>query len=556
MTPLNLDYNTGAAYYGDCADIMTAWKNQGVQGIIDLIYLDPPFNSNRNYGAPTSKAKDTDTGSLDAFTDMWTYDAPARERTERICKTSAHPAGELIGGLRGYLEKRDDGMLAYLTYMADRLWLLHGLLKETGSIYLHCDPSANYYLRLLMDSVFGQKNFRNEIVWKRATSAQKGSQYLPKTWGNNTDTILYYAKSNEHKPHPFRSLTEQEIADKFAKTDEHGRKYQVQSGSIFRALSMGDRPNLCYEWRGFRNPHPSGWRLSKKRLEEEYQKGNIVIRKDGKLERRQFLEDYPGIKPGNLWDDIPPAMGNEREGYPTQKPMALLDRIIKASSNEGDVVLDPFCGCGTALHSAYNLKRQFIGIDISVFSIYSVTKERLREKCGLEVPVYGIPTNIEGARLLAKQDWESFEAWAAESLNFGDIGILSNKIKRCDGGVDGKGKLFGKTADGEDEVIVQVKSGAPTIDQVKAFANIIQSNRKVAAGIFITLDESDWTAGMEKWAQSLGAFTMPDGTRSFRRMQHWPVSDRFAGEDGVYPKMPIMVNPLNGKPLVNIGHTF
>ena len=142
-------------------------------------------------------------------------------------------------------------------------------------------------------------------------------------------------------------------------------------------------------------------------------------------------------------------------------------------------------------------------------------------------------------------------------MNFGDIGILSNKIKRCDGGIDGKGKLFGTTDDGEDEVIEQVKGSAPSIDQVKAFANIIQSNPKVAAGIFITLDGKDWSSGMEKWAQSLGTFTMPNGTRSFRRLQHWPITDRFKKKgEREYPKMPIMVNPLNGKPLVNIGTTI
>ena len=276
MSTINLDYKPNAAYYGDCEEIIQAWKEQGVQGIIDLIYLDPPFNSNRNYGHPTAKAKKSETGSMDAFSDMWTYDDKAIQRVQNICN-SYHPARELIKALKDYLYKHDSGMLAYLSYMADRLRLLHGLLRDTGSIYLHCDPFANYYLRLLMDAVFGSKNFRNEIVWKRTTSSQKGSQHLSKTWGNNIDTILFYAKSNEHKPKPFRQLIEQEITDKFTKTDEHGRKYQVQAGAIFRALSMGDRPNLCYEWRGFRNPHPSGWRLSKNRLEEEYQKGNIVI---------------------------------------------------------------------------------------------------------------------------------------------------------------------------------------------------------------------------------------------------------------------------------------
>ncbi len=514
MTTINLDYHTGAAYYGDCADIMTAWKKQGVQGIIDLIYLDPPFNSNRNYGAPTARAKDSDTGSMDAFTDMWTYDQPAYERTERICKTIAHPAGELISGLRSYLEKRDDGMLAYLTYMADRLWILHGLLKETGSIYLHCDPSANYYLRLLMDSVFGPKNFRNEIVWCY-TGPSNTKRWFPR----KHDTILCYGKTR-------RTPKSQAIETKF---NPEAIRISYSEDSV-------------------------------KRFAKQYNEGkgsSVIFRAGHDLKRIQdkFSE---GKMPEDWWSDISPVgrIKGEYLGFPTQKPLKLLDRIIQASSNEGDVVLDPFCGCGTALHSAFNNKRQFIGIDISVFSVHSVTRKRMKNKCGLDVPIYGIPTNIAGAKLLAKQDWESFEAWAAESLNFGDIGILSNKIKRCDGGIDGKGKLYGKTSDGEDEVIVQVKGGAPSIDQVKAFANIIQSNPRVAAGIFITMDQKDWTAGMEKWAQSLGTFTMPEGTRSFRRLQHWPVSNRFIGEDGVYPKMPIMVNPLNGKPLVNIGHTF
>lgn len=195
-----------------------------------------------------------------------------------------------------------------------------------------------------------------------------------------------------------------------------------------------------------------------KRFAKQYKEGkdkSKIFAEGHDTERNQELAKQGKI-PEDWWTDISPVgrIKGEYLGFPTQKPLKLLDRIIQTSSNEGDVVLDPFCGCGTALHSAFNNNRQFIGIDISVFSVYSVTKERMREKCGVEVPIYGIPTNIEGAKMLAKQDWESFEAWAAESLNFGDIGILSNKIKRCDGGIDGKGKLYGKTEDGEDEVIV------------------------------------------------------------------------------------------------------
>ena len=209
----------------------------------------------------------------------------------------------------------------------------------------------------------------------------------------------------------------------------------------------------------------------------------------------------------NWWTDIAIAARSKKEwlGYPTQKPLKLLDRIIQASSNKGDVILDPFCGCGTALHSAANNKRQFVGIDISVFSVYSVTKERMRDKCGIEVPIYGIPTNMAGARLLAKQDKFAFESWAGEVLNFGNIGILSNKIQRCDGGIDGKGKLLGETEDGKDEVIVQVKGGGFTINDVKAFKETIQSKKRVAAGIFIPSTARD---GRTEWKRlrALAAF--------------------------------------------------
>ena len=515
MTTINLDYQPDAAYYGDCADIMTAWKEKGVQGIIDLIYLDPPFNSNRNYGAPTSKSKDSDTGSMDAFTDMWTWDEQSAERVEVILKTPAHPARELFASLRGYLEKRDAGMLAYLSYMADRLWLCQQLLKETGSIYLHCDPTANYYLRLLMDAIFGAKNFRNEIVWCY-TGPSNTKRWFPR----KHDTILCYGKTRQtpkskaietkFNPEAVRIPYSEDYVKRFAKQYNEGK----EKSKIFAGGHNTER--------------------------------NQELAKQGKT-------------PEDWWTDISPVgrIKGEYLGFPTQKPLALLDRIINASTNEGDVVLDPFCGCGTTIHSAINNKRRFVGIDISVFSIHSVTKDRIAEECGIDIPVYGIPTNITGARLLAKQDPFAFEAWAAETLNFGDIGILSNKIKRGDGGIDGKGLLYGKTEDGEDEVIVQVKSGRVSVDSVRAFAEVIKSNPRVAAGIFITMDDKEWTKGFEQKALSLGTFKMPNGTRQFRRMQHWPVSDRFKNKgEGEYPKMPIMVNPLNGKPLVNIGTTI
>ncbi len=513
MTTINLDYKPNAAYYGDCEEIIQAWKEQGVQGLIDLIYLDPPFNSNRNYGAPTSKSKKNDSGSLDAFTDMWTYNMKAHERVERIInEQKLHPAHLLIKSLFPYLKENDPGMLAYLSYMADRLRLLKGLLRETGSIYLHCDPFANYYLRLLMDAIFGPKNFRNEIVW-HYSNLSAAKRYFPR----KHDTVICYGKSR------------QDI--KTQKDPAFQTKFNPDAVRVPYSESSHNR--VKYKGSGFAKKAKGSW-----------------IHEEGKI-------------PDDVWE-IPLLKGNEREGYATQKPLKLLDRIIQASTNEGDVVLDPFCGCGTAMHSAVNNKRRFIGMDISVFTIYEVARKRLKRECGLDVPILGIPTNFDGAKMLAAKDKRKFEDWAAESLTFGNIGIISNKIKSFDRGIDGSGLLYGQTEYGEDKVIVQVKGGKFTINDVRAFKDRIRSLPDVAAGIFITLDGDNpkskhrWTKGMEAEAMDLGTFQMPGGDKTFRRMQHWSVRDRFKGKDGkgVYPEMPIMINPFNEKPMIEIGDTI
>ena len=340
---------------------------------IDLIYLDPPFNSNRTYAAPIGSqaagAAFKDTWTLSDVDNAWHGEIADREPA----LYQAIHASELIHG---------KSMKSYLIMMAVRLLEIKRILKKTGSLYLHCDPTASHYLKVLMDSIFGKNNFKSEITWKRATSTQKGSQHRSKRWGNNADILLYYAASSATALRPERELTEPEIKEKFRHVDENGERYYNDSAHIWRTPNMGTRPNLCYEWRGFVNPHPSGWRLSKERLEEEYEKGNIVIRADGKLERRKYLKDYKGASYGNIWDDVLPPTREERTGYPTQKPVALLERIIKASSNAADVVLDPFCGCATTCVAAERLKRQWIGIDISVKAV-DLVRMRLEKEVGL-----------------------------------------------------------------------------------------------------------------------------------------------------------------------------
>ena len=336
---------------------------------IDLIYLDPPFNSKRNYAAPIGSQ-----AAGAAFSDTWSLDDIKKEwvetlETENKALWAAITAAGLISG---------ESMQSYLTYMAIRLIEMKRILKNAGSIYLHCDPTASHYLKLLMDSLFGKKNFRNEITWQRHTSLAKGSQHAPKTWGTTTDTILFYAGEEAHLA-PYRDMSESEVTAQFPEVDEAGERYYDDSAHIWSTPNMGARPNLCYEWRGFVNPHPSGWRLSKTRLEEEYEKGNFVIREDGKLERRKYQRDFKGKQVGNLWSDIPHVAGNEKTGYPTQKPLKLLERIIQASSNEGDMVLDPFCGCATTCIAAEKLNRQWIGIDIEEEARNQVIKRLHKE---------------------------------------------------------------------------------------------------------------------------------------------------------------------------------
>ena len=363
---VNANVNPKTIFTGDNLPIMRGMNSESV----DLIYLDPPFNSKANYAAPIGSE-----AAGAAFKDTWTLSDVDITWLDLI--EAKHPALNRV--IHAAMTNSDK---SYLIYMAVRLLEMKRILKDTGSVYLHCDPTMSHLLKLVMDAVFGKRNFRSEITWKRATSTQKGSQHRSLRWGNNVDILLFYASSLSTSLSPERELTEQEIREKFDRVDENGRRYYDDSAHIWSSPNMGPRPNLCYEWRGFVNPHPSGWRLSKERLEEEYQKGNIVIRPDGKLERRKYLEDYKGASYGNLWDDILPASGNERTGYPTQKPVALLDRIIKASSNEGDTVLDPFCGCATTLVAADRLQRDWIGIDISAKAAELVV-ERIRDDQGM-----------------------------------------------------------------------------------------------------------------------------------------------------------------------------
>jgi len=372
-------------YEGDNLEILSKFPDNS----IDLIYADPPFFSNKHYEVIWD-----DGAEVRAFQDRW-----------------------------------QGGIEHYITWMEPRLRECWRVLKPTGSMYLHCDWHANAHLRILMDKIFGEKNFINEIIWKRIFGAGKSSQYASRRFGANIDTIFLYSKSSKYYLSTLRELSESEINEKFNLIDSKGNRYYDDSAHIFRPQGLGARPNLCYEWKGFKNRSSAGWTMKKDRLEEEYGKGNIVILSNGKLQRRKYLRDYEGMSISNLWDDIPPVVGNESLGYPTQKPVALLIRIISASSKEGDVVLDPFCGCGTTLAAAQKLKRRWIGIDVSPTACKLMVR-RIRQQ--FSISSHLIKGKVDLSYVKKLEPFE-FQNWVVVDKFYGTV----SRTKSGDMGIDG-----------------------------------------------------------------------------------------------------------------------
>ena len=395
---------------GDNYDVLRQLPDE----CIDLIYLDPPFNSNQFYVAAFGDKSRVGR----QLRDIWRWTAGTQRSFEDIDRQAFRSAAHkrLLDCLKGVRLQAGDtsDMAGYIVYMARRLMQMRRVLKRTGSIYLHCDPHANAYLRIPMDAIFGERNFRNEIVWQRAAGRAKGSQHAAKSYGSYTDSILYYTKSNASLFNgAFLPLSESELTEKFPHVDERGR-YNTDV-PLFCQPSMGARPNLCYEYKGIRNPHPSGWRVSKDKLTEMDRQGEIIWREGKRPLRKSYANRYKGKPVGSLWTDIPNiTAGSERVGYPTQKPRALLERIIKASSNRGDLVMDPFCGCGTAADAAATLGRKYLGIDISGIAV-RVMQQRLESRGEAVKPVvYGLEwTDF---------DWRQFEERALMSRDAAEDG--------------------------------------------------------------------------------------------------------------------------------------
>jgi site-specific DNA-methyltransferase (adenine-specific) len=348
-------------FCGDNLDVLR--KEIGAESV-DLIYLDPPFNSNASYSAIFGKpAAGEPPRRIEAFHDAWLWDDRAHDAFDQAVRSGSAGAAATLRAMRSVLQ--DNDMMAYLAMMAVRLMEMHRVLKPTGTLYLHCDPTASHYLKILLDAVFGTANYRNEIIWKRSNPKSHVSTNFPTC----TDTILRYCKGPDAiYRQPFEAHDPDYVARAYRYRDDRG---------VYRLLPLlnpnDDRPNLTYEFLGVTRV----WRWTRERMQKAYDDGLVFQLKPGAVPQyKKYLSESKGRTVTNCWTDIPQAAGSESSGYPTQKPLALLERIIAASSNEGDVVLDPFCGSGTTLHAAQKLGRRWLGIDMAPVAI-GVVKRRL-----------------------------------------------------------------------------------------------------------------------------------------------------------------------------------
>ena len=351
-------------FTGDNLEVMRGINS----ACIDLIYLDPPFNSNADYAAPIgSKAAGA------AFKDTWTLDDVDLAWHGQIAEE--HPGLYTIINAAG--ECHGKSMKAYLIMMGVRLLEMKRLLKPTGSIYLHCDPTASHYLKMVMDTIFGRSNYRNEIIWKRNTGNSAGHQF-----GRVHDTILYFTQTDDRV---WNGITGEEHSPEQLsrfKVDESGRLF---TGQDLTAPNHSKEPS--FEWRGTTPGITRRWAHSLDALEQFWSEGRILLKRDGtpRLDGlKVYLDDLPGPKLQSVWTDVSRVSntGAERLGYPTQKPLKLLERIIKASSHEGQMVLDPFCGCATACVAAEHLQREWIGIDLSEKAA-DLVRHRLTDAAGI-----------------------------------------------------------------------------------------------------------------------------------------------------------------------------
>ena len=507
-----------ALYYGDNLSVL---RESIATESVDLIYLDPPFNSQATYNLLfRSPAGARSQAQIEAFEDTWHWGQEAEDAFTEVMHSGNTNAADMLRAMRSFLGEND--MMAYLAMMAIRLIELHRVLKSTGSLYLHCDPTASHYLKIVLDSIFGPKRFQNEIKWKR-THAHGDSR---NKFANVTDILLFYAKGDAKIFSRQMVGYSAEYITKYYRYEEPGgRRYQLVS-----LRSPTPRPNLTYEYKGI-PPHRNGWAVSREKMEQMDREGRLRFpEKSGQtIREKYYLDEMPGVPVTDFWDDIPPinSQAQERLGYPTQKPLQLLERIVDASSQAGHIILDPFCGCGTAVHAAEKMNRLWIGIDITHLAI-SLIERRLKDAFpSIAFDVHGTPKDLDGARDLALRDKYQFQWWAVSLI---EAQPFAGKKKGADGGIDGL-IYFRSSAKTTERAIVSVKGGDNVgVPMVRDLKGVLE-REKAPIGVFLTLVPP--TKPMITEAASAGFYEL--GGRRYPRLQIITIEQALAGTKPAIP---------------------
>ena len=515
---------TNTLYYGDNLLVL---RDHIPDESVDLVYLDPPFNSNATYNVLfKEQSGEASPAQIKAFTDTWEWTLEAERTYEReIMLNPATPVNvkEMISAFRQFIGS--NAMMAYLVMMAPRLVELHRVLKPTGSLYLHCDPTASHYLKILLDAVFGNASYRNEAIWKRQSAHSDARGY-----GSVHDTILFYVKSEDFTwNQSFQPYDPAYVQQYYRYEDPDGR--QFMSGDLGAAGLQGG--GYEYEWKGVVRV----WRVPIATMERLDGEGRIFYTRNGIPRIKRYLDESKGNPVQDVWTDIESLRSwhQERLGYPTQKPEALLERIIRASSNEGDVVLDPFCGCGTAVAAAQKLGRQWLGIDITHLAV-ALMKNRLRTAFELEpgrdYAVVGEPEDSGSARALWEQDPFQFQFWAVSLL---EAQPQSEQRRGADRGIDGLLYFIDGPRRSTHKIVVQVKGGRVSSPQVRDLKGVVE-REKAALGLFISLDPP--TRDMQREAASGGLFHSDLWQRDYPRIQLRTVEQMLSGPGFDLPPRP------------------
>jgi site-specific DNA-methyltransferase (adenine-specific) len=509
-------------FYGDNLDVL---RKHIADESVDLVYLDPPFNSNRSYNVIFGKHKVGGNGAaaqIQAFDDTWHWTTVTGQQYQRyVAEELPMRVADALTAFRTLLGEND--AMAYLVNMAPRLVELHRVLRPTGSLYLHCDPTMSHYLKVLLDATFSAENFRNEIVWRRTAAKGLSSRRL----AANHDVILSYQRSPSATWNESAGFIPYDESDLDAKT---AAKYchHDADGRLYRLASLinpsPDRPNLTYEFMGVTRV----WRWTKERMGKALEDGLIIQTAPGRVpQMKRLLDEQRGRPLNDVWSDIAPlnSQAAERLGYPTQKPLALLERIISVSSNKGDVVLDPFCGCGTTVDAAQRLGRQWIGVDITFIAVDLIEK-RLRHAYGESVTgtyeTDGIPRDMGSAHALFERSPFDFERWAVSRIS-----AQPNVKQVGDKGIDGVARFYlDKSTFGR--ILVSVKGGKTVGPQfVRDLIGTVET-QKAQMGVLIAMTEP--TPGVLDAVNHGGTYTWAINGQSYPRVQVITIADLLRGK--------------------------